>query len=121
MNNNFGIKYKLKKQIQIKQLFDNGKWFSSFPLKLVFLECELDDSTFKCGFSVAKRNFKRAVDRNYIKRLMREAVRTNKPLIEEKLITKTGIFMLVFTSKELPNLELIQTKFKRILNEKITK
>ena len=52
--------------------------------------------------SVPKRNFKKAVDRNRLKRLIREAVRKNKLILESFLIQENLklYFMLVFTNKE---------------------
>ena len=59
------------------------------------------DSPFKdqAGVSVSKRNFKKAVDRNRIKRLMRESIRKNKYLIYDSEDTKKHIFMFIYQGK----------------------
>ena len=61
-----------------------------------------DESPFQFTVSVSKKNFKRAVDRNRLKRQMREAVRKNKlyviNFLKEK--NKPCAMMFVFTGKE---------------------
>ncbi len=48
-----------------------------YPIKAVYCESE----TTKVLFSVPKRNFKHAVDRNRVKRQFREAYRKNKAVL----------------------------------------
>lgn len=70
---------KLKSKKAIERLFSDGKSVTVYPLRLVYLEHTFDDGIqFKTGVSVSKRHFKNAVDRNRIKRLIREAYRLNK-------------------------------------------
>ncbi len=66
----------------IDQLFKNGKSFFVFPFKVLYMPLTTDVPLLpKVLISVPKRNFKRAVDRNRIKRLIREAYRRNKPVL----------------------------------------
>ena len=70
---------KLKNKKLIDRLFSEGKSVSAFPLRMVYLKREPNEGPqFKTGVSVGKKQFKKAVDRNRIKRLMREAYRLNK-------------------------------------------
>jgi len=70
---------KLKSEKLITELFTSGNSVSAYPLRLVFLESSfLEDVKIKTGVSVPKKNFKKAVDRIRIKRLIREAYRLNK-------------------------------------------
>lgn len=67
--------------------------------------------------SVSKKYFKRAVDRNRIKRLMREGYRLQKGGLVLALQTK-GIVLhlfIIYTGKELPNFEEVKTKLKVVL------
>ncbi len=95
-------KEKLKSKILIENLFTEGKTVSSYPLKLVYLKTDLIESVkIQAGVSVPKRNFKRAVDRNRIKRLMREAYRLNKHLIFNN-IEGSYAFMFLYLGKDIP-------------------
>ncbi|WP_333693565.1 ribonuclease P protein component [Flavobacterium sp.] len=91
---------KLKSQKQIDLLFTEGKSISKYPLRLVFVPVELDkDEKIKFGVSVSKKHFKKAVDRNYYKRLLRECYRLNKHILLENL-NKPYALMFFYQSKE---------------------
>jgi ribonuclease P protein component len=68
----------------------------------------------KCGVSVSKKNFKKAVDRNRIKRLLREAYRLHKAPLYEKLQAqqKQLEVFFVFTDRALPTFDLVEEKMK---------
>jgi len=114
---------KLKHKKLIEQLFKEGKSISKFPLRLVYLQFNHDgEKPLQAGFSVAKRKFKHAVNRNLLKRRMREAYRLNKQTIYP-LISQKYILMFIYLDKEiLPSkvlhltMEILLKKFvKRIL------
>ncbi len=104
----FAAEEKLKSKKLIEQLFKEGKSVSTNGFTLVYLVQPL--RTFypaQAGFSVPKRNFKHAVDRNRVKRLMREAYRLNKLPFYEKLAArqKQLAVMFVYKGKALPTYE----------------
>jgi len=75
MNASYPKKEKLKSEKLISKLFLEGKSVSAYPLRMVYLKTTFDEAVkIKAGVSVSKRNFKKAVDRNRIKRLLREAI-----------------------------------------------
>ncbi|MDC1312562.1 ribonuclease P protein component [Flavobacteriaceae bacterium] len=80
MSTTFPKHQKLKSRKDIKALFEEGKTVTKYPVKLLWLP--LGQQETKAGFAVAKRNFKSAVTRNKIKRLMREAYRLQKQEIQ---------------------------------------
>jgi len=101
MNFKFPPSEKLKSRKLIETLFAEGKNVKSFPLLLVYLPLEHEsDALFQVGFSVSKRKFKHAVDRNRVKRLMREAYRLNKNNLLEKH-TKKHILMFIYISNNI--------------------
>ena len=105
---------KLKSKKLIEQLFVEGKSVSAFPLRLVYMEVEFDDdSKQKTGVSVSKRNFKRAVDRNSIKRLLREAYRLQKDDYFNNITTQYA-FMILYIGKEKPSFENVSIKIKQL-------
>ncbi len=100
MNFRFPKHEKLKSTKTIERLFAQGKSFSKFPLKLIFLPQELEKPT-QASFAVPKRSFKSAVDRNRIKRQLREAYRLHKPLIIANNGKNFALIFLYF-SKDKP-------------------
>jgi ribonuclease P protein component len=75
-----------------------------------YMEADLGSVHLQAAFSVSKKKFKRAVDRNKIKRLMREAYRTQKANFENVLKThnKQVAVVFVFTFTKLPDFKEIK-------------
>lgn len=69
---------KLKSRKAIEALFSNGKSVGKYPLRINYRILEQAEEPFQITVSVSKRYFKRAHDRNYYKRLLREIYRLNK-------------------------------------------
>ena len=91
---------KLKSKTTIDALFSEGKSVSKYPLRLVYVPIALDcDEKIKFGVSVSKKHFKKAVDRNYFKRVLRETYRLNKELLLNQL-EKPYAFMFFYQSKD---------------------
>jgi ribonuclease P protein component len=110
MNFTYPKKEKLKSKITIGLLFSEGKSVSKYPLRLVY-HCgpSSDGQQIKMGVSVSKRNFKKAVDRNYFKRILRETYRLNKHILFDNLDTPFS-FMFFYQTKERLSYEEINTK-----------
>ncbi|MDX1766596.1 ribonuclease P protein component [Arenibacter troitsensis] len=103
MSFSFPKKEKLKSKKLIEQLFAEGIGVTNYPIKLVYLKTSYeDDSKCKVGVTASKRNFKSAVKRNRIKRLMRESYRLNKHLIFNN-IEGNFAFMFLYLGKEMPS------------------
>jgi ribonuclease P protein component len=101
---------KLKSHITINRMFTEGRSVSKYPLRLVFVPLEYDDQpALKMGVSVSKKYFKKATDRNYFKRVLRETYRHNKHILIEKL-DKPYAFMLFYQTKDRLSFEEINTK-----------
>ena len=115
-----GKKDKLKSRKGIEQLFTKGKSFSVFPFRLLYLQTSassLTKNNLQTAFSVSKKHFKKAVDRNRIKRLMREAWRLQKNILADKIIAadKNYAVFIIYTGNELPVYELIFEKITAVI------
>jgi len=120
MNKSFSGKEKLKSKKLIEQMFMEGDSVTAFPLRLVFLEASYNDgATIKTGVSVSKRNFKTAVDRNRIKRILREAYRQHKTEYFNNITTQYA-FMILYIGNDKPTLIQTETRMK-LLFEKFNK
>ena len=69
--------------------------------------------------SVSKKRFKRAVDRNRVKRLVREAYRLNKGALFEELAAEEQqlAWMIIFVGKELPEYQQVEKAMKKLLRK----
>lgn len=99
---------RLSSQKQIQALFSNGKSFNARPFAIRYLElAEPGQNEHQILVSVSKRNFKHAVDRNRIKRQIREAYRLNKHLLadlpDKYAIAYIYTFKKMIAYKELEN------------------
>ena len=111
---------RLKSKKLIAKLYEDGKSFKVFPLRIIYLQTEhISNYPVQIGFSVPKRNFKRAVDRNKIKRLLRESYRKEKYTIYSQS-NKKFIFMISYLAKEDKGYAEIEIKMKKLLTNFIT-
>lgn len=101
---------KLKSKTTIDLMFREGKSVSKYPLRLVYAKSTFGaNPEFKIGVSVSKKYFKKAVDRNYFKRVLRETYRLNKNLLRENL-QEPYSFMLMYQTKDRLSYEEINQK-----------
>jgi ribonuclease P protein component len=103
-----GRQERLKSRKLIERVFREGKSFALFPFRVFYLPVKSPLSagqpSLQAGFGASARNFKKAVDRNRIKRLTREAYRLQKQDLQDRLKEKgqaLAIFF-VYTGKDLP-------------------
>ncbi|CAM4054055.1 ribonuclease P protein component [Flavobacterium weaverense] len=110
MNFKYPKNEKLKSKITIGLLFTEGKSVSKYPLRLVYKAGTFGEGEkIKMGVSVSKRNFKKAVDRNYFKRILRETYRLNKHLLIDNL-DQPYSFMFFYQTKDRLSYDEINTK-----------
>ena len=111
---------RLKRRKIIEQLFSDGRAVTAFPIRVQYKLVDLRETApLQAGFSASSRNFKRSVDRNRIKRLLREAYRLQKGPLEQAMQTKQQqlALFLIYTGKELPAYALIKEKMEVVLKK----
>ena len=96
MDQSFGKEYKLCSRILIDKLFQEGKRLRFDPFSLAYL---IGNHEFKTPFqvliSVPKKQFKRAHDRNFVKRRIREILRKNKSFLDLQQADNNKILLAV--------------------------
>ena len=116
MKYTLGKQERLKRRKLIEKLYTEGKSVKNFPLRMMYLQTQ-HTSDFPCqvGVSVPKRNFKLAVSRNRIKRLLRESYRLQKEIVYNNL-EEPYVFMISYIGKEEPVYEEVFLKMQKLLN-----
>ena len=122
----FNKSERLKSKLEIKALFESGDPMLEYPLRLLWNK-SLNPSNcpVKASVSVSKRNFKKAVSRNLLKRRMREALRLNKDNLRE-VCRQSNVsinLMILFIGKEeasYSDIELSMIKLLFKLEKKLT-
>lgn len=100
MNFTYPKSEKLKSKTTLDLLFSEGKSVSKYPLRLVYVPVNLGtEKPVEIGVSVSKKYFKKAVDRNYFKRVLRETYRLNKQILLEST-GKPHAFMFFYQTKD---------------------
>lgn len=112
MDQTFGKEYKLCGKTTIDSLFSEGSIVKSFPFKLIFRFVDTSPE-LKFLFVVPKKLIRKAHDRNYLKRCMREIIRKNKVTFTE---SNTGIHIAILYQQQqrLPYKQLEQKLMKAI-------
>tara|TARA_R110002124_G_scaffold280933_4_gene454759 strand:+ start:2627 stop:3016 length:390 start_codon:yes stop_codon:yes gene_type:complete len=115
MKQTLGKQERLKSKTLIGKLYKEGKSVKSFPLRLVYIQTEHTSKyPAQVGVSVPKRNFKKAVDRNRIKRLLRETYRKQKQVVYNT-IDKPYVYMISYIGKEKCTYDEIELKMNQLL------
>ncbi len=93
---------KLKSRKALEHLFGSGEIFLVHPFKVFYSIKKNEVSIIHCGVGVSKKNFAKAVQRNRIKRLMREVYRLNKEELYKTVQQKQIDFFVLYIDKNMP-------------------
>lgn len=107
----------LRKKKDIKELFENGSSFFMHPFKVLYLTHQSEED-HKVIFTVSRRTFKKAVDRNLVKRRLREAYRLNKCILPDNRQTKFSFSIaIIYIGKKVPDFAYINGKLIVIIKK----
>lgn len=109
---------RLKSRKLMERVFKSGKRWNKYPFRVSYLfdDPPMEDS-IKFGCSAPIRNFKKAVDRNRVKRLLKEAFRLEKHLLVDLLKQKNArlVIFVIYTAPDLPTFENIQSAIDELI------
>lgn len=113
----FDKPYKLCSRNLIDEVYSTGQLVKAYPFVVRFLPAKLStNAPFQVVISAPKRSFRKANQRNRIKRLCKESIRTNKAVIETflKETNQQIALFLIFTGKEEIPLEVLNKKTEKL-------
>lgn len=107
---------RLKKEKLIKELFNKGSSFNLYPYKVIYLLNPQQDDFHQVIFTASARNFKKAVDRNKIKRRSREAYRLRKGRLIE---TPKLLIGFIYIAREILAYEQVEKAMDKAIEKLI--
>ncbi len=116
----FSKNERLCSKILIDRLIETGKSFNHSPYRITWLLIAESSVPIKVVISIPKRSFKKAVDRNRLKRQTREIYRKQKQKVYDVLVDKKILVMIVYTAKTKIEFKELELKLKEAL-ERLSK
>lgn len=115
----FSKSSRLKSRKKLQQVFSTGRRLYSGNVKLLCIREPAEKPAVYCGVGTSSRHFRKAVDRNRIKRLLREAYRLQQYPLKELAAQTSSSYSLffLFTGKEIPLYSDIYKQIGRILEK----
>ncbi|MFL5764575.1 MAG: ribonuclease P protein component [Bacteroidia bacterium] len=112
----FSKNERLCSQVLIERLMEKGRTFNHAPFRISWMTIEKSAAPVRILISVPKRNFRRAVDRNKLKRRIREAYRKEKQKVYEVLLEKKILLSVIYTAKTKIEYKEIEQKISEALD-----
>jgi ribonuclease P protein component len=111
---------RLCSKVIMDKVFETGKVIVVPSFKLIWLKAdEASGQPVQIVITVPKRNFKRAVDRNKLKRRIREVYRKNKEKLYAEIESQTYYLMLIYTGKSMIEYKEAEEKIIKLLQRLI--
>ena len=118
---NFPKSQRLTNKKNFEKLFEAGQTINAFPFKLIYItEAAIENMPpYQIAFTVPKRSFKKAVDRNLLKRRMRELFRLNKHAFIEHIDLQEKNFygIIIYTNREIMTYGEMEKSWKKLISK----
>ena len=109
---------RLKSRKVLEQLFSKGNTFLVHPFKVMYMINSANEAAIHCGVGVSKKNFSKAVQRNRVKRLMREVYRLNKQPIYDVVKQHQVNLFILYIDKNMPiDFNYLNSKMKAVVEK----
>lgn len=111
---------RLKSRKKIEALFSGGQRFTMAPFHVYYrVHKDAEPHLLQAGVSASKKNFKKAADRNRVKRIMREAYRLQNQALKEKIKSNTNSLdlFIIYTGKTIPAYAEVFDKLRPVLQK----
>src|SRR5690606_20186447 len=112
--NYFRKEERLCNKRHINALYQSGSSFLLYPFKVIFLPCEEIAVPIQVLISVPKRRFKRAVDRNLLKRRIRESYRLRKAAFHFSFTVRPLLLSLQYVGNKIEDYDTISRKMEAV-------
>ena len=113
-----GRNERIKSRKQTEEIFASGKKIHAGFLKVNYLVKEKTDVPLLFGVGVSSKTFRKATERNRLKRLIRESYRVQNLSLKEQVSTeqKQLVLFFVFTGKTIPSFDAVSENMRSILS-----
>lgn len=117
--NTFGKEEHLCGKTAIDELYTSGESFFLYPFRVAYRKVARQEVAAQCLVNAPKRKFKHAVDRNRLKRLMREAYRKNKHALTEEMDKNGSTMQMAFNyiGDKIENQLFIEKRMRQALDK----
>lgn len=113
MRATLGKNQRLKSAKEIREILSARQSVAAYPLRILWRACGPDARNTAAAFFVPKKNYRHAVDRNRIKRLMREVFRTSREEIVRPYAPCRFAFILMWTGDRVPDYAMVKARMQR--------
>ncbi len=120
MEQTLGKSKRIKSSKRIAEIINTGQKIKAFPLLVFYIISDNEPHNISAAFTVSKKKFKRAVDRNRIKRLMREAHRIHQSVFADEKKPYRLELVYIYIGQQVPKFDLVNSKSKEIFTKLVS-
>ena len=118
-NYSFSKQERICNRNDFQKLLSQGEFFYSYPFRCMYLWTETTSFSARIAISVSKKRIKHAVNRNRVKRLIRESYRLEKGALYQKYINipQSIDILIIYTETKIHSFRFIKKKIIELINK----